>query len=430
MGGTAREHTMPADAARCRSEAPCIAIPVPIATPVVEGGNHSRGLLFANSAAVRATTPITATVARAAWLAGTSIRSTVGPESPLQSVPPLVPPQSTLTAPVAPAAMTHPGPRTTVAEVPTADVARKPTSSTLRELTETVVSSEGLISEMNEKKRDFTAGELRCLKEEIFRIHARESGFLDWNSGGIRNFTLDVFKQLDLPKPKEHQIYAMCARFDADGDWRLDVEESNNLIEMLCCSLLGIEGKEHRAKLVVRSGVVRNAAETSFKAHDTNNDGFLSWENGEIESFIGSLFEHLGLPCPSKEDLLATFRRFDEDRNGTMGLNEGVQFVESLCHSISQIEMADQASSCAAGHTMVVFSTPSAGYQYTNCQATFGPHIGMWQCAPCQYYLCIECSKVRSRRDGRTRIWASLIPPSDPPMTCALHWDEGSGITL
>jgi len=382
--GTAREHTMPAEATRCRSESPCMAIPVVKATRVVESGNH--------------TTPITATITAAPWL----------PESPLQSVRALVLQQSTLTTPMAPA---HPGTRPAIAEVSTADIARRSSSNTLREPTETVLSSDGSISEMNDKKRATTAmhsGQLRRLTEEIFRFYAGESGFLDWNSGGIRSFTLDVFKQLNLPTPKEHQIYAMYARFDADGDWRLDVEESSNLIEMLSCSLLGIEGEEHRARLVMKSGVVRNAAESSFKAHDTNNDGFLSWENGEIESFIRSLFERLGLPCPSKEDLHATFMRFDNDRSGSMELNEGVNFVESFCRSISQIEMADRASCCAAGHTMVVFSTPCAGYQCANCQATFGAHIGIWQCDPCKYYLCISCSKER-RADVTKRLESGLL---------------------
>lgn len=251
---------------------------------------------------------------------------------------------------------------------------------------------------MNEKKTAFTAmdsGELKRITEELFRIHVGDSGSLDWNSGGIRNFTLDVFKQLNLPEPKEHQIYGMYARFDADGDWRLDVKECSNLIEMLCCSLLGIEGEPHRARLVTRSGVIRDTAESSFKAHDTNNDGFLSWESGEIESFIQSIFQSLGLTCPSKDDLYATFRRFDVNRSGSMELNEGIQLVESLCHAISQIEMADQASCCPAGHAMIVYSTPSAGYQCTNCQATFSAHIGMWRCDLCKYYLCIKCSKVR-----------------------------------
>merc|ERR1712137_63808 len=296
-----------------------------------------------------------------------------------------------------PAAMTHTGARPATPEV-SADAAMKSTSNTLREPTATVLSSDGLISDTNEKEMGITAmhrGELKCLKEEIFRIHAGESGTLDWNSGGIRNFTLDVFKQLDLPTPKEHQIYAMYARFDADGDWCLNMEECSNLIEALSCSLLGIEGEEHRATLVMRSGVLRNIVESSFNAYDINNDGILSWENGEIESFIRSLFQRLDLPCPSKEDLFATFGRFDEDGSGYMELKEGIQFVESLCRSISQIEMADQASSCAAGHTMVVFSTPCAGYKCTNCQATFGTHIGMWRCDPCKYYLCIACSKRR-----------------------------------
>merc|ERR1712227_313058 len=115
--------------------------------------------------------------------------------------------QSTSTTSIVQSAITHPGAQPVSVEVSTTDVASELTSIMLREQIETMPSSDGLTSEMNEKKTAFTAmdsGELKRITEELFRIHVGDSGSLDWNSGGIRNFTLDVFKQLNLPEPKEH----------------------------------------------------------------------------------------------------------------------------------------------------------------------------------------------------------------------------------
>lgn len=151
----------------------------------------------------------------------------------------------------------------------------------------------------------------------------------------------------------------------------------------------------HRTKLVVSSGEVGKTASASFRAHNVNNDGILRWESGEIQSFIKDTFERLGLTAPSTAEIHFTFQKFDSDGSGDMVLDEGIHFVESLCHSLSQISLADQASSCLAGHAMVVYSTQRAGHQCNSCYATFGQHIGMWACHSCKYYLCIECSKIR-----------------------------------
>jgi len=58
------------------------------------------------------------------------------------------------------------------------------------------------------------------------------------------------------------------------------LEDRNNLMEVLSCSLPGIEGEHHCMRLVARDGVVRDTLEISFKAHGANNDGFLGLENG------------------------------------------------------------------------------------------------------------------------------------------------------
>lgn len=68
------------------------------------------------------------------------------------------------------------------------------------------------------------SSELNCLIEEIIRTHVGEGRSLDWISGGFRNLTLTVLKHLNLPTPKEHKIYALYVRIDADVDWHFDVE--------------------------------------------------------------------------------------------------------------------------------------------------------------------------------------------------------------
>jgi len=254
-----------------------------------------------------------------------------------------------------------------------------------------VVGSEGA-----DNRKAIEDGRLRDIGERIFHRHDKDGkGNLDWNSGAIRSFTLDVFDKLRLPPPQEGQIYGMYARFDADGDWSLNMRESCNLVEVLCCSLLGVEGEVHRAKLVVRSGKVREMAAASFKERDVDESGYLDWQSGEIRNFIGDTFEALGLRCPDDEDLRSTFELFDKNKNGVMSSEECVNFMEHFCKALYQIELADEASSCPLGHTMAIFSTPRPGYTCNNCNISFQENVGMWACHSCDFHLCIVCSKER-----------------------------------
>merc|ERR1712064_65743 len=57
--------------------------------------------------------------------------------------------------------------------------------------------------------------------------------------------------------------------------------------------------------------------------------------------------------APWRRFFFATLGRFDEDGSANMEFHGGFQFVESLCHSISQIEMAGDL--CQLRHVHKVF---------------------------------------------------------------------------
>jgi len=154
---------------------------------------------------------------------------------------------------------------------------------------------------------------------------------------------------------------------------------------------------QDHARLVLRSGVIKDTAESLFKAHDTNNDGKLSWENYEIKSFIERLHRKYDLPCPSKEQSYNTFQRFDEDKSGHWEWSEAANFVEMFHYQLSLMEKKDETSCCPAGHVigMLVIKSYTTTYKCSKCQDLSKDDV-IWHCNPCKYYLCTKCFQNRS----------------------------------
>ncbi|CAE6958513.1 rsc5 [Symbiodinium natans] len=71
-----------------------------------------------------------------------------------------------------------------------------------------------------------------------------------------------------------------------------------------------------------------------FRACDRERRGYLSWEAGEIQSFISRVFMKQGLVPPRQEQIRSLFAAFDLDGNGRLEPRECVCMVDALARAI------------------------------------------------------------------------------------------------
>jgi len=245
-------------------------------------------------------------------------------------------------------------------------------------------------------------GKLWQLALQTFRRRAGTAGCLQWNSREIVGFILEIFEALGIRKPTEHEMYAMYTRFDTDGSWSLDEQECLSMIELLVCQLAGVELDAHRDKVIAsvqKQDIARYAA-SQFKAIDVNGNGRLEWNNGELRTFIVNVCSYCGLPELAEPQMLEMCLKFDTDKDGCLNQEDCRCLVEMLSRSMYSVQKADSATCCGNGHVMHLFNPLETKYACNVCRHQLDEHMVFWHCAPCDYDLCISCSKQRLKSNA------------------------------
>merc|ERR1719221_98585 len=167
-------------------------------------------------------------------------------------------------------------------------------------------------------------------------------GMLDWNSGKIRDFILQVFRRLQIAKePQDTEMYSMYCTFDTGGKWGLDSSDCIKLIEALCRSLYRIQDNVHfaRAVLAIDDGRLAEVVRRTFNSIVPSCSGTISWNGGGIRRFTTELFRAFDLAIPSEQYTFAMCSAFHVDVDGErcLGLHECQRLGEALFRTLDQI---------------------------------------------------------------------------------------------
>ncbi|CAK0839145.1 unnamed protein product, partial [Prorocentrum cordatum] len=88
----------------------------------------------------------------------------------------------------------------------------------------------------------------------------------------------------------------------------------------------------------IQSGETMRHALQTFAACDRDHNGFLSWNNGEIRSFIASIFQQHGLHPPNEYQLFDLYVKFDSDHNCVLDSRECLCLVDALLRSVFHVD--------------------------------------------------------------------------------------------
>lgn len=76
-----------------------------------------------------------------------------------------------------------------------------------------------------------------------------------------------------------------------------------------------------------------------FQETDTNRNGKLEWNNGEIQEFVRTIYQGYNLNLPETPETTAylqmLFLTFDADKNGSLDWRESVCMVATIARSIA-----------------------------------------------------------------------------------------------
>lgn len=96
----------------------------------------------------------------------------------------------------------------------------------------------------------------------------------------------------------------------------------------------------HRARIVagLESGELLRRTMQTYVGCDRDRNGYLSWNNGEIRSFLTTVFQQQGLCTPGEQELYQLYTRFDVDRNSFLDARECLCIVDALLRAIAFAE--------------------------------------------------------------------------------------------
>lgn len=99
---------------------------------------------------------------------------------------------------------------------------------------------------------------------------------------------------------------------------------------------IALANAQHRARIIpaIESGDVLRQTLRTYAACDRDRSGFLSWYDGQIQNFISSVFQQLGLTPPDDQQMFQLYTKFDVDRNRVLDARECLCLVDALFRSI------------------------------------------------------------------------------------------------
>lgn len=229
---------------------------------------------------------------------------------------------------------------------------------------------------------------------EIFQHCDRErKGYLTWEHGEVYVFISKVFEQQGLVPPAQEQIRSLFQAFDSNRNGRLEPREGLCLVDALARAIilaqspaqgypkqspqtssyslaeewlssfqppsLGVEvsyGSEpvnlhllaahikpvllqnarHRQRMIVaiESGELLKEAMRLFRQCDSDRNGKLTWNEGEIRRFISQVLQHYNLVVPSEEQLYEIYRHFDRDRSYSLDVRESLCLADAVVRAM------------------------------------------------------------------------------------------------
>jgi len=251
---------------------------------------------------------------------------------------------------------------------------------------------------------EIATGRVKVVVEQVYTaLGGHQTGGLDWNSGKIRTFIMQVFAGMSLPPPEEGKLYSLYSRFDDDGSWTLDMRECGAMIECMLLSLMGLEEADYRQRIsqLVTSGQLATCAHHIFAECDRDGNKALAWNNGELRNFIERVFLKLKMTPPTEQFMFAMFTRFDVDQDQQLDRDECEALVETLCMSLQHVQGSDEAHICPSGHVLTLVTTPVDGFSCNTCHGVFPMKSCLWECKSCNYWhLCVQCLKQRRASSG------------------------------
>lgn len=228
---------------------------------------------------------------------------------------------------------------------------------------------------------------------ETFQHCDRErKGYLTWEHGEVYVFISKVFEQQGLVPPAQEQMRSLFQAFDSNHNGRLEPREGLCLVDALARAIilaqspaqgyprqshqtsyslaeewlssfqppsLGVEvsyGSEpvnlqllaghiqpvllqnarHRQRMIVaiESGELLKEAMRLFRQCDSDRNGKLTWNEGEIRRFISQVLQHYNLVVPSEEQLYEIYRHFDRDRSYSLDVRESLCLADAVVRAM------------------------------------------------------------------------------------------------
>eukprot|EP00929_Paragymnodinium_shiwhaense_P078738 TRINITY_DN40837_c0_g1_i1.p1 TRINITY_DN40837_c0_g1~~TRINITY_DN40837_c0_g1_i1.p1 ORF type:complete len:673 (+),score=149.11 TRINITY_DN40837_c0_g1_i1:100-2118(+) len=234
-------------------------------------------------------------------------------------------------------------------------------------------------------------GGARSTCEDLFRrADADGNGKLQWNNNELRTYARTVFTTLSIciPPWQDPVWYDLYRHVDADLTLSLDIREAvcyakvcleetlrallklpalakamglkvrmaaeppppvqttvftytggvrvdlREFLQILHATRLA--NQPHRARLLqlLETGEVRQLSLNLFRQCDQDRSGALTWNNGEIRTFIQTAFRQLGLIPPLEEPTYKMYRLFDTDKTYSLDEAECIDLIDALVRAV------------------------------------------------------------------------------------------------
>lgn len=230
-------------------------------------------------------------------------------------------------------------------------------------------------------------GGLRSIAEGAFQralAVAQEPGLLQWRHGEVKSFILSVFStgMLAVPPWQDSVWYDLYRRIEGGSEIQglrlqealafaklcfeetlkalfrlkelakvkglLDAEQAPQPQPMILVYASGVKvnladfaallqstssaNAIHRARILeqLEAGELSKTAVGLFRQLDKDRSGALTWNNGEIRSFIQAVFQHFGLVPPEEQALYNMYTLFDANRSYSLDEKECVDMVDAF----------------------------------------------------------------------------------------------------
>eukprot|EP00929_Paragymnodinium_shiwhaense_P069680 TRINITY_DN35147_c0_g2_i1.p1 TRINITY_DN35147_c0_g2~~TRINITY_DN35147_c0_g2_i1.p1 ORF type:complete len:479 (+),score=117.05 TRINITY_DN35147_c0_g2_i1:392-1828(+) len=142
-----------------------------------------------------------------------------------------------------------------------------------------------------------------------------------------------------LPNDNSLNGKTLFGRLDSDGNGLIDPREFEEGIKNMIAEAQRLKALVATAGWNSANGG-RRMAEVAFQMADSNGDGCLRWNQGEVQNFVRSVFSRSAATLPRWDDnkWYDLFRVADFDASHTLSMGEAIEFAR-LCLEASLAEM-------------------------------------------------------------------------------------------